>query len=684
MTFISQNNVITGELEWVFLDTTKYDHEQDLARSAYADMLHDTERNVLYEKAIIKAIENLKKSNNPIHILDIGTGTGLLSMMAARALEKFQIPHDQQRITACEVDKPMAEIARECIKINSLKDRINVINKRSTELDLSNDLDNIPINMIVAEVFDTELIGEGALRTFHDASKHLMIDNKQSIIVPARGTIFIQLVQSNFLQLFHTMNDIENKSLQIPFECSNLAGNSVYDLNVNEIHEHIIPLTEPIKVFNFDFKNINNSKQYQDECIVDNIECNKSGKINTFIMWWELDMDEDGEYKLGTTPIWCTRQQPQWREHWIHGVYYPKKPLNINQGDKVSLYCYHDEYSLYFDVLPFDIKQPMNVSLFLPRLYLPSITSRSAIASFNSTYRRTKYLNALNILLEKSSDTLRCLYIGDGLLLPLLVLTMYEDVELYIVQTNKHLIRTLNQILEYNNKRCHIIDKSLTALTIEDFDQNKLDIILSEPFFSKSLLPYDNLYFYYSLQTCKKFMKSNFISMPCRAKIRCIALEFDHLHKIRLAVKKCCNFKLKPFDDKILNASKIVDDFIETQPLFEYSSKPLSNIIDLLHFDFKEDNRSSTIKQDVEISLIQNGQCNGIAVWIDFKLSDGIWLTTGCETINFNQPMQWSTYCKQGVHLLRKPINTPSSLKVSTQFDYQKGHFSFEFHENLV
>ncbi|CAF4484864.1 unnamed protein product, partial [Rotaria magnacalcarata] len=63
----------------------------------------------------------------------------------------------------------MAKIAKKCIEKNGLSDRINVIDKRSTELDLEKDLQGDRINIIVAEVFDTELIGEGGLRTFSEA-----------------------------------------------------------------------------------------------------------------------------------------------------------------------------------------------------------------------------------------------------------------------------------------------------------------------------------------------------------------------------------------------------------------------------------------------------------------------------------------------------------------------------------
>ncbi|CAF4756189.1 unnamed protein product, partial [Rotaria magnacalcarata] len=168
-TFKSRSNIVTGNTEWVFVDDDNFDYQQELARSAFADMLHDHERNVQYEKAIVKTIQNLAKSTKKIHILDIGTGTGLLSMMAARSLNQTSNTDCSLRITACEVFQPMAKIAKKCIEKNGLSDRINVIDKRSTELDLDKDLQGDRINIIVAEVFDTELIGEGGLRTFSEA-----------------------------------------------------------------------------------------------------------------------------------------------------------------------------------------------------------------------------------------------------------------------------------------------------------------------------------------------------------------------------------------------------------------------------------------------------------------------------------------------------------------------------------
>ena len=338
-TFTSRTNIVTGNNEWIFVDEENFDYQQELARSAFADMLHDHERNIQYEKAIIKTIQLLTKSTKQIHVLDIGTGTGLLSMMAARELNKTT---NLSCITACEVFQPMAKIAKQCIEKNGLSDRIHVINKRSTELDLEKDLQGNRINLIIAEVFDTELIGEGALRTFSEASKHLTIDNQNLRTIPARATIYIQLVESSMLQEFHTLKNLsnQNKRINIPNDCRHLAGNTIFDLNVNEIQEYIRPLSKPISIFHFHFNHIDERNNFHEEKILENIQCDYDGRIDAFIMWWNLDMDEEGEIQLGTIPIWCYDHQEkakhiQWREHWIHGIYYPQEPKIVKAKEQV-------------------------------------------------------------------------------------------------------------------------------------------------------------------------------------------------------------------------------------------------------------------------------------------------------------------------------------------------------------
>lgn len=161
-----------------------YDLHQEIARSAFADMLHDHERNEKYFHALKKAIDKMHERNLPANVLDIGTGTGLLSMMAVKC--------GADSVIACEAFRPMADCAEKIIEKNGMADQIILIKKRSTDI-FEADLPQ-RANILVTEVFDTELIGEGAIKTFNHAHLHLL-DN-DCIVVPDSATIFVQVVES--------------------------------------------------------------------------------------------------------------------------------------------------------------------------------------------------------------------------------------------------------------------------------------------------------------------------------------------------------------------------------------------------------------------------------------------------------------------------------------------------------
>ena len=66
----------------------------------------------------------------------------------------------------------MVKIARQVIARNGFTDIIRIVAKRSTEM-TEEDMPT-KANILVTEVFDTELIGEGALVTFAHAHQHLL------------------------------------------------------------------------------------------------------------------------------------------------------------------------------------------------------------------------------------------------------------------------------------------------------------------------------------------------------------------------------------------------------------------------------------------------------------------------------------------------------------------------------
>ena len=69
-------------------------------------------QNIKYYKAIRQAIKLLRDRNKEIKVLDIGTGTGLLSMMAAES--------GADTVTACEVPSNFSHLILKGLEIAPL------------------------------------------------------------------------------------------------------------------------------------------------------------------------------------------------------------------------------------------------------------------------------------------------------------------------------------------------------------------------------------------------------------------------------------------------------------------------------------------------------------------------------------------------------------------------------------
>ena len=82
--FGQKYNPMSGQNEWQ-MQSEESDQWLAVARSGFADMVNDSNRNKLYYKAIQKEVHKLKAQNKDILALDIGTGSGLLSMMAVKS-----------------------------------------------------------------------------------------------------------------------------------------------------------------------------------------------------------------------------------------------------------------------------------------------------------------------------------------------------------------------------------------------------------------------------------------------------------------------------------------------------------------------------------------------------------------------------------------------------------------------
>ena len=148
-----------------------------LVPSWHLSMMHDEVRNNAYSDAIKLAV------GHGDFVLDIGAGSGLLSLMTAAS--------GAEKVIACETSGTIAKTTKAIIDSNGYEEKINVLNKHSTDLIVGEDIPQ-RADLIISEILSSEFVGEGVRATILDANKRLL--KKGGTMIPQSGTIRIALI----------------------------------------------------------------------------------------------------------------------------------------------------------------------------------------------------------------------------------------------------------------------------------------------------------------------------------------------------------------------------------------------------------------------------------------------------------------------------------------------------------
>src|SRR5262249_12423273 len=143
---------------------------RDVVPAWHFAMMDDDVRNSAYEAAIGRAVKGKR-------VLDIGTGAGLLAMMAAGA--------GAAKVTTCEAVPLIADRAREIVALNGLSDRVTVIGKRSQDLALGRELLE-RAQVLITETFASGLISEGILPLIEHAQENLL--SEDAVVIPSAAS----------------------------------------------------------------------------------------------------------------------------------------------------------------------------------------------------------------------------------------------------------------------------------------------------------------------------------------------------------------------------------------------------------------------------------------------------------------------------------------------------------------
>ncbi|XP_042826507.1 protein arginine N-methyltransferase 7 isoform X4 [Panthera tigris] len=682
--FCGRANPTTGSVEWLEEDE-HYDYHQEIARSSYADMLHDKDRNIKYYQGIRAAVSRVKDRGQKALVLDIGTGTGLLSMMAVTAGADY--------CYAIEVFKPMADAAVKIVEKNGFSDKIKIINKHSTEVTMGPDGD-MPCraNILITELFDTELIGEGALPSYEHAHRHLVQENCEA--VPHRATVYAQLVESRRMWSWNKLFPIPvhtscgEQVIVPPLELERCPGApSVYDIQLNQVSSaDFTVLSDVLPMFSVDF-----SKQVSSSaaCHSRQFEPVASGRAQVVLSWWDIEMDPEGKIKCSMAPFWAHSdpEELQWRDHWMQCVYFLPQEEPVVQGSSISLVAHHDDYCVWYSLQRTSPEKDRRVYPARPVCDCQAhlLWNRPRFGEINDQDRTDQYIQALRTVLKPDSV---CLCVSDGSLLSLLAHHLGAE-QVFTVESSAASYRLMKKIFKANHleDKINIIEKRPELLTSADLEGKKISLLLGEPFFTTSLLPWHNLYFWYVRTAVDQHLGPGAVVMPQTASLHAVVVEFRDLWRIRSPCGDCEGFDVHIMDDMIKRALDFRESKeAEPHPLWEYPCRCLSEPQQILTFDFRQPVPPHLIHAEGSIELRRPGRSHGAVLWMEYHLTPDNTINTGLLKSAEDKVGDccWNPHCKQAVYFFtmadpRAPLGGPQTVSYTVDFHPHTGDITMDF-----
>ncbi|CAL2029180.1 unnamed protein product [Caenorhabditis brenneri] len=637
--FLEKVNQKTGEREWIVAEDD-YDMAQELARSRFGDMILDYDRNDKFLKGLQTTISE-KKESGKVHVLDIGTGTGLLSLMAAR--------EGADKVTALEVFKPMGDCAKHITGNSHWAEKITVISERSTDV---SQIGGTRADVIVAEVFDTELIGEGALRTFKEALQRLA--NPGCRVVPSTGNVYILPVESHTLQMFNDIPKLNGEKDEQPLgACSGTAA--VFDCQLSELKtQEFRELSDPIIAFQFDFEK--EEKIIFDESFVRETVATRSGTVDAILMWWDIDMDRKGETFIDMAPKWKNPKNYAWRDHWMQAVYYLPEKKQVEKDQKFEIVCNHDEFSLWFSEVGKDSKRSYCAC------GLHSMLSRQTIYHINEMFENQSFRAEVN----KLSMGLHVATVGEGSFIGLLAAKAAKKVT--IIDGNERFRDIFFKYVHYYN--LHNVEIIANASSLSQTP----DIVLAEPFYVSAMNPWNHLRFLYDVEILKMMHGEELRVEPHSGSLKALPACFEDLHKIAADVGTVNGFDLSYFDEISTKARAATDAIVDEQSLWEYAGVVRGEPIELLTFPVN----GTILSRKCVVDIENMSSSNGIPLWMEWQFGN-MNLSTGLISTSESGVPEWNKGFKQGVYFPITDLQKEQSIVLRALFDKSTGDITFQF-----
>lgn len=282
-------------------------------------MVNEVARNDAYDAALRRAVAP------GALVLEIGTGAGLVAMMAARA--------GAGRVVTCEAVPTLAEKAREIVALNGYADRVTVHAKHSTALAVGAELPE-RAGVLVSELFDSNVLGEDVLASLEDAHARLLAPG--AAVLPRAASARFELVGGG------TLARLTRVDRAAGFDLSPFNAFTPERIIFDGSHVDYERLSDPATAIRFD---LGAARHAPFEHLV-TVPVTRAGECLGVVQWLHIDFDGASEYE--NRP----RLGPASPSSWLHAFFSFPSPLRVEVGQTVHIVAGHSRKALHFRLAP--------------------------------------------------------------------------------------------------------------------------------------------------------------------------------------------------------------------------------------------------------------------------------------------------------------------------------------------
>ena len=187
------------------------------------------------------------------------------------------------------------------------------------------------------EIFDSGLIGEGALHALAAARARLLVPD--AALVPASAVVYAQVIEMRHAEVACGPDPRFRFDLAA---ANRWRWRPEYEgVDLDKRRRRWRPLAPPVEAFRFDFANVTpETLRPETRELVARVDAR--GTCNAVAFWFELRLDE--RRSLSTSPHDGTKGQT-----WQQAVQYVEE-FEVRPGDRLLLVAKHDTYGVSFEV----------------------------------------------------------------------------------------------------------------------------------------------------------------------------------------------------------------------------------------------------------------------------------------------------------------------------------------------